>query len=476
MRRRDGLALYLLALAWHLLWAARTPGPFDWDPSYYLGVAQAIAAGRGAVTDAVWNLAYLPPALVHPADLHWMPLPSRVLVPAVGLAGALGATPWAAAQAMTAALGAAQAVLAAWWTQRLAPGRRDLAWLAGLVAGSGLGYVRFFAVPDSMAVYGLVAGGAFAAAAGAGAPVTAALCAAAALCRAEGALVGLCVSVGLRAQGRRAWPGLVGPLAAAAWSARNQAVAGAGYLALRARAFDAVRAEDWLTVQAPPPLGVSARLALLAEHAGDLVRTPFAAGAVLLPLALLVAASPRRPRAELVAPLAYAGIAPVVLYLGAPSVAVEGSVFRSGAALLAVAVAVAVAGLSARSPRLHPAFLPAVYAGLQLSLVVAVARAPGRFSAPFPDCAVLDAAGVPAGAPLLSYDPLGTSTRCGHPGVILGAASPPAALDALADRYGIDWVLTAPAEYRSWTWRDDQFDAPGWTRAGPRVFTRRRDR
>ncbi len=472
-----------------MAWASVTPGPFDWDVSYYLGVAQRIAAHplAPATTDAVWNLGWLPPMLTHPADLHWMPLPSRVVVPALWIGGVVGATPWHAAQGMTAALAAVVAVLATVAAARVGAAR-GVCIIAGLVAGSGLGYVRYFSIPDSMALYAVAAGVAWLAAGGLGwtrgrALACAAACMMAALTRAEGALVGVAVvfASGVHPKQSRVGrmvAGACGPIAAMAWAARCELLVGEGYSALRAHILDATGAEGWLSPGTLPSLGLASRVDLLVAHAADLGKTPIAAGAILLPVALgglLLVARPSLTGTGrfAAAPAVYAMLAPVVLYLGAPSAAIEGSVFRSLAALMSPAVAVMVVGLSRASTRFHPVFFPALYGAAQIALVTAIGMKSQQFSTPFPDCAALDAAGVPAGAPILSYDPLGTSTRCGHPGVVLGRATTEPQVDDLADRYSTTWALTAPADYRSWTRRADDADLAGWTQvAGGRVYRR----
>ncbi len=468
MRGRDLGVLYLLSLLWHVAWACNTPGPTDWDVSYYFGVAERIVAGKGATTDAVWNPAWLPTTLLHPADLHWMPLASRVLVPAVWLADRWGTSAFCAAQLTACLCGAGQAVLAALFVVGVG-GERRLAWIAGIIAGTGLGFVRFLAVPDSIALYGLLAGAAWLCVAQ-GRPAMAGVASAlAALTRSEGALVGICVAIGLGLRGdRRAWMGLFGPLASLLWSLRCQLLVGDGYTALRSRVFNASNAEEWIAISDPIPLGGLARVAILADHAGDLLKTPFAAFALLLPFVLL---SARGVWEKGAAPVLYALGMPLLLYGIAPSVAIEGSVFRSSACLVAPLVAIGVVGLSRALLRYHFLFLPCLYAVLQLLVVMAIGAGSRQFPPPFPDCQVMDAAGVPAGAPILSYDPIGTSARCGHPGVILAAGARD--VDVLADRYGIRYALTAPADYDSWTAQEDDFDAEGWVRIeGGRVFRR----
>jgi hypothetical protein len=143
------LGLALLGLLWHGLWATTVPGPLDWDPAYYRDVAQHILAGEGAVSGAAWQAALTAGPLPVPADLHWMPLPSRVLLPGLALWPARGD------QLTTALLAAAWAPLA-WALARALGLRPAAAALAGLWAATGLGWVRFLSTPDVFALYGVI--------------------------------------------------------------------------------------------------------------------------------------------------------------------------------------------------------------------------------------------------------------------------------------------------------------------------------
>ena len=145
--RVDLALLLLLSALWHAAWAGAAPIAEYADAFYYEAVARAIVSGEGAQTGALWNLQHLPPSLPHAADLHWMPLPSRWLVPFVALwpdggafvASVLAACLWApSAYAMAQALGS----------------DRSGALLAGgfaLLAGEA---VRDVSMPDSFALAG----------------------------------------------------------------------------------------------------------------------------------------------------------------------------------------------------------------------------------------------------------------------------------------------------------------------------------
>ncbi len=225
------LGLWALGVLVHGAWALTVAGPTDWDPAYYSEVAANLAAGEGAVTRAAWLHAWLPSALPQPADLHWMPLPSRVLVPEALLGG------WG--QVTTVLLGACWAPLA-WALARALGAAPGVALLAGVLGASGLGYARFLSTPDSIALYGVVGSVGWLALARSrlserSLPVWAAL---AALTRGDGFLLGLAWS-----GPRRWWAGLAGLGAFAAWQLRGVAVGGERFLALRRSVASAVSPE-----------------------------------------------------------------------------------------------------------------------------------------------------------------------------------------------------------------------------------------
>ncbi len=87
--------LFICALVARVVSAHFLPFPALDDPAFYLKVAENLAQGRGLVIDAIWNYQTVFPAIEHPSNEHWMPLPSLVMAPFFALFGssyALGQT------------------------------------------------------------------------------------------------------------------------------------------------------------------------------------------------------------------------------------------------------------------------------------------------------------------------------------------------------------------------------------------------
>jgi hypothetical protein len=84
---RVPLTLYLIALAARGLTGALHPEPAYPDATYYVAVAQSLAAGHGFTLDFIWNFVdvggRLPvdPTLPIPSNAHWMPLAALIQVP-----------------------------------------------------------------------------------------------------------------------------------------------------------------------------------------------------------------------------------------------------------------------------------------------------------------------------------------------------------------------------------------------------------
>lgn len=453
---------FALALVWHMAWAATVPAPADWDPSYYLSVARHIAAGEGAVTEAVWNLGWLPPALRHPADLHWMPLPSRVLVPFVWLA----ADDWPAAQLCAVLVAAAWAPLAWAWAARLgATGAAQ--WCAALLAGLGGGYVRTVTTPDSIGLYGLIGGAALLAASRGSGPAALPLVMAASMTRGDGFLLGIAACL--------AWPGLRGWRLAvgavgitAAWYLRCWLIAGEGWLALRERAANSLSLQDLLNPAAPAPVGLADRFAFLASELGTIATVGLLVTGGLLLWPAAVELFKRRADRGLWPIPAYLVGFPVVIHLLAPAIAAEGSVYRSGAAVFVPVCALAAVGAANLTRRYHPLFLPLL---LTVGSLVATTLTGQQYKRVLTqlgaDCVAL--AEVPPGAPVLSYDPVGVNARCGNPGAVMVRG---ADLGPLVEAYDFRWALVAPADYDNGTVRAEDWTLPGWTRVSDRVWRR----
>lgn len=457
--------LYGIAFAWHFGWASSVPTPSDWDPAYALEVARHIAQGEGAVTDAVWNLGFLPESLRHPADLHWMPLPSRLLVPFVAMAQP--GSEWPAAQLCSVIVAAAWAPLGWSWAKRL--GATDnLAWAAGFVCASAGGYARTITTPDSIGLYGLLGGLALLAASNRNA-MALPLAALAALTRGDGFLLGLACMVAWKgAEG--AAVGLAGLGALTAWSLRCYLLVGEGWIALRERAANSTTLQQIITPLAPVPPTIAERLSFFVGELGTI-------GAVWLLItvgvlgwtALLELYRRRADRGLWPIPLYALGFPPVI-HLLAPAISAEGSVYRSSAALLVPVVALAILGASKLTHRYHPAFLPWMLAGAAITGSGLMAQTYSRVLTPLDeDCAALIAAGVPSGASVISYDPIGVSARCGHPGIIMAQG---ATVEPLVERYQIEWALVAPPHYDNGTVQADDFAIAGFSAVSGRVYRR----
>jgi len=329
------LALWILALLVHGAWALTVPAPVDWDPAYYSAVARHLVAGEGAVTGSVVFLAHLPEALPATADLHWAPLPSRVLVPGVLL--------WEHGDRLVNAC-----ILATWaplaWALTRALGRPRLALWAGVLAASGLGYARMGASPDSIALAGALGGLALLALLHERPRVLGLALAGLVLTRGDALFVVLGFAVFARRQSLAAMG--VPLLVAAAWWWRGHGLEVDRTALLQAGDYGA-----WL-------LGEPSRRSVFGGLAGLPTAYGLAFG-LTLPLAL----SGHSPKLR---PLWTAG----VLLAGgtcliAPALAESGTLYRSGAILVPGLCAAAVIGIDrlARWRDLHPAFAFGVLGG-----------------------------------------------------------------------------------------------------------------
>ncbi len=457
-RARTPLLLFLLALVWHTGWALAGPAPVDWDPSYYRALAARLAAGGAAEAWSVWNLSWLPASLPYPADLHWMPLPSRVLVPF------LWAWPDIGDRIASVLLASGLAPIAWALARRLGGGPRA-ALLAAALAGSGLQYGWMLTVPDSIAPYALLGGlGALAVADGRVA-AAALVAAAAAWTRNDGFLLGPCLALALSRPRDMLVVAVAGPVAAAAWHLRNLGVLGDEYAALRAAATGALHLDAFV-------LGVASEAGMAAR--ARVVGPALAQGYALLWLAWLplpaVFVALWRPAGWVRGWLAYAVVFPAIAVSLAPGVAESGTLFRSGSALFAGGCALAAVGLTrlgrlAAAKRGYPeALVPLLASGALL--VVGVFAGPITYvrylGAGSSDvCAPL--VDVPPDAVVFSSNPLRVEAACGRRGVVRPPGLDDARVEALAARYDVRYALLLAA---------DEAPPAGWSRRRERLWVR----
>lgn len=357
---------FALGLMVHGLWALSIPQPLDWDPAYYSQVARNILAGQGAVVHASWHALWPAEALPLPADLHWMPLPSRVLLPGLAVWPAHGD------QLITVLLAACWAPLA--WSLAAGCGaQRPGAHLAAALALCAGGYTRFLSTPDSIALYGVLGAAAWLCLQRRHTWALAALCMALALTRTDGALLGLCLAFGLWRGAPARWPqalavAAMGPLAVGLWWARNHALMGDEWLLVRQAVAQALSMDALVAGQAPAP-GWSPRLMAMLTELSQVPKLAGLTGVFLLPWPVLAAAWARRRSPIVQAAGAYALLMPLITVAGAPAVAGSGTPFRSGAALFVLACAMAGPTLMAWARWTHAhrgyprALVPALFLG-----------------------------------------------------------------------------------------------------------------
>jgi hypothetical protein len=459
------LSLVVVGLLWHGAWAAGESGPPQWDSAATWEVARHLATGEGAVTDAVWNLGWLPPALRHPSDLHWSPLPSRVLVPAMWVS-----TSWRAAQAVAVLVAALWGVLGWLWAGRLGLSG-SAAWIAGALAATGLGALPFLGVPDSVGLFGLLGGAALLTASNGRVAATAALCALAALTRGDGFLLGVAVAVGLPGL-RGLWCAAAGVGATGAWALRSWWVAGEGWVSMRGRVSTAESVLDLLRLQDPEPLSVADRLLSVVTHAPTAVGLGLLATGILPGLLALLALVFRRRDRSLWPLWVLPPLLAIAVYGLAPGVAEKGTFYRSFAAVLPAVAALGVVG-ALDLLRSLPRWIPAAMVLGSGALLAGITAA--QLQGAFPladDCGALEAAGAPAGAAVLAYEPVHVTARCARPALQIPLDATPRQLRVLADRYRIDWVVVAPEDHPQARWRADAVALDGFDVAGERVLRR----
>jgi hypothetical protein len=427
MRRLD-LACFLLAACVQVAWSMTMDGPLDWDPAYYEDVARSIVEVGKAESAVAWHasMAVHPPPYV--ADTHWMPLPSRILVPGrwvwpeggAALTGALLAAGWAPLAARLArGLGAS-------------PG---IGLIAALMAGFGGGYARMAASTDSIGLYGCVGGALGLAALELRWGLAALLAAAAALTRGDGFLLGLCA--GLAIGGRQGVVvGLSGLAAMGAWNLRNLLLDPEVFRAGRAAALGALSMGQFL--EGHSDWSVLDRVGVVVRELGQGMITAGVAALFLLPVPFMVGLrGMRQPGRRLsLFLLAYGALMPIVTLSLSPAIASSGTLYRSGAALFPGCLAISAVGVGRvvawlyQHRGLHPAFLFGIWclAWMTGSVGAGLANKAARPKAPV-DCTPLK--DVALDEVVLSGRPLLVRAHCGHAGVYLG---PDVSADLVAAR------------------------------------------
>jgi hypothetical protein len=468
-----GVALCtLLSVVWHGLWATTIPQPVDWDPAYYLDVARNIVSGAGAVTGAVWHLSGPDLPLPMPADLHWMPGPSRVLVPFLALFGDPGAS------LANVLMMAGQVPIAAGLAKALNADRRGILG-AAMLAMLGGGYVRFGATPDSIALYGLAGGLAWWLAVQGRVGWTVAALVGAALTRGDGFLLAPAVAWVLWRSGRKRGAvvaAVSGPAAFGLWTLRNLWVGGTAWWHARAATSRALHIHALQLGTSGDP-SLLDRLNAVGSGLQGAGTTALLVGVGLLPLLALGGALVRRRQPLVQAAVVYAVGFVVVTHALAPGVAASGTAFRSGAALFPVACALgalATVGLGdwGHQRRGYPAWLVPGLVGAGM-LIGTVGIGWGTWSArPRPPVTCPD--GPPPETPVFSGRPLLVRSTCGVMAVALFRGESAADVQRMVDLHGVDeaWLPDADPDPLVPIRADVEKLLPGWQERAPGVWIR----
>ena len=153
---RELAAWFALALLVRAITLALVTQPGYMDASYYYHVAENLVAGRGLVTDAVWNFLDSRTDLPRPSNAYWPPGTS--LVAAVG--GWLFGPGFRSAQVPMVLLSAAMVPIAYLYGRLLLGTRRGGHGVAALVLCSAA-YYPYWVTTDTFTPYGLLGASSF---------------------------------------------------------------------------------------------------------------------------------------------------------------------------------------------------------------------------------------------------------------------------------------------------------------------------
>lgn len=494
---RQAAQLFVFGLLIHAGWAATQGTPTEMDAMYYELVARHIADGDGAITRSTWSLAYAVGTGPQPADLHWMPLPSRVAAPGWWLLGRTGAR-------LTGALLAAAWGPLAWALARRAGAAHP--WLAGALALCGGVYARLLTSTDCYALYGVIGSVGLLAAADRRPGLAVLAGALAALTRNDGLLLSPMLALAFLTPAaapslgdptppndgaattphdptppaspaprlgageptppaspapghtvpRVPWlaAGLIaaaGPLTAAAWFFRSWQLGGDGWLAARRLVSGTPSYVAMFDGVPRGLLDVPGRLAALAATAPDVLTAWVTPGLIVLTVPAAWGAWELRRHGWVRALLGLILITPPLAVLAAPALATHGTIYRAAAATLPGQLALAAVGLDhlaalgARTRGYPPAFTRGLLSGAFALISIGMGLTQWKKPARPVDCALFDA--LPPQAAILTSQPLEVELACDRVGVMVSRALSPEAARTLAAEHGAAAILTAPAGY-----------------------------
>jgi hypothetical protein len=259
-----GLGLFALALVLRMVLAAQLSFPPLDDPAFYIQTARNVAAGRGLVSDVIYNYWVPFNSITHPSHEYWMPLSTLVMA---GFIKLWGDSLWVA-QLPGIFASALLPVFTYVLGRHLWPQQRRWSLLAALLIVPGALPLYQAATADSMALYALLGGCALASGAVAierrratWAALAGMLCGLSYLTRSHGSLLPIALGLVDLFALRHEWRLLVKLLLVGAvgyfvvvvpWWLRNQAVFGAAQPIPILALASAVTGGEWYNYGALP--------------------------------------------------------------------------------------------------------------------------------------------------------------------------------------------------------------------------------
>ncbi len=303
------VVLFVVALGVRLVLALQLPFPPLDDPAFYVQTARNVAAGRGLVSDVIYNYWLSYSSVSHPSHEYWMPLTTLVMAGFIRLCG----NSLFAAQLPGILSSALLPVFTYLLGRRVWPQQPWLGVLAALLIVPGAIPIYQAAAADSMALYTLLGASALMVGAVAieqrhikWAGAAGLLCGLSYLTRSHGSLLPIALGlVGIAAlwHERSLWLKLVGVGAAGyfavvtPWWLRNQLVFGAAQPIPLLALASAVNGGEWYSYGALPSLAtllsqgwgtiIGLRWHAMIHNLGVALLFTFPYGAIGLPVMLL---------------------------------------------------------------------------------------------------------------------------------------------------------------------------------------------
>lgn len=150
MKTSHLFVLFLVGLTGAVLVALFQPVPGYMDAEYYFAGALSLAGGKGFWENFIWNYLSDPAGLPVPSHAYWMPLAS--ILGALGMWMSGGSLSFTAARLGFILLAGIVPPLTASLSYAMT-GRRDLAWISGLLAVFSGYYVVYLPTTDTFGLY-----------------------------------------------------------------------------------------------------------------------------------------------------------------------------------------------------------------------------------------------------------------------------------------------------------------------------------